>query len=163
MSTSSHFTDQTDLIVRPATNADCKRVQELVFGVLSEYGLSHDLEGTDRDLTDIEGHYIARGGIFEVIETSEGRLLGTAALYPVDSETVELRKMYFERELRGRGWGSRVLRGLIDRSRELGFKRIYLETASVLTDATRLYEKFGFERTNEVHAARSDRGYILKL
>lgn len=150
-------------MIRPATNADCQRVQDLVFGVLAEYGLASDLNETDRDLTDIEGYYTDRGGVFELIETADGRLLGTAALYPMDEQTVELRKMYFVEELRGRGWGSLMLRRLIDRSRELGFKRIYLETASVLTEATRLYEKFGFERTNETHAARSDRGYELKL
>ena len=162
MSQSSKLTD-TELKIRPATNTDCQRVQDLVFGVLAEYGLSPDVEGIDRDLTDIEGHYTSRGGIFELIETTDGRLLGTAALYPVDEQTLELRKMYFDPELRGRGWGSLMLRRLIDRSRELGFKRIYLETASVLTEATRLYEKFGFERTSETHAARSDRGYVLKL
>ena len=162
MSESSRLVDK-ELIIRPATNADRQRVQDLVFGVLAEYGLLSDVDGTDRDLTDIEGYYTGRGGVFELIETAEGRLLGTAALYPVDEETVELRKMYFERELRGRGWGSLMLRRLIDRSRELGYKTIYLETASVLTEATRLYEKFGFERTAETHAPRSDRGYVLTL
>ena len=162
MSESSRPAD-TELTIRPATNEDCQRVQELVFGVLAEYGLSPDVSETDRDLTDIEGYYSDRGGVFELIQAADGRLLGTAALYPVDDETVELRKMYFRRELRGRGWGTFMLCRLIDRSRELGFKRIYLETASVLTEAIRLYEKFGFEPTHETHAPRSDRGYLLKL
>ena len=163
MVTTSKTSAESELIVRSATNADREQVQGLVFGVLNEYGLEPDPEGTDSDLTDIEKNYIVRGGVFELIETREGRLLGTAALYPMDKETVELRKMYFDKELRGRGWGSLMLRRLIDRSRELGFKRIYLETASVLTDATRLYEKFGFVQTQETHAARSDRGYVLDL
>jgi len=155
--------DDANLIVRPASNADCVRIQSLVFGVLAEYGLSPDIEDTDRDITDVEEHYIARGGVFEVIETSDGRTLGTTGLYPVNRDTVELRKMYFERELRGRGWGKRMLSRMIDRARELGFKEIYLETASVLTDAIRLYEGFGFRPTSKVHAQRSDRGYVLKL
>jgi putative acetyltransferase len=163
MTSSSNVADNAELIVRSATNADRKRIEDLVFGVLAEYGLESDPEGTDSDLADIEGNYIANGGVFELIETRDGRLLGTAALFPVDEKTVELRKMYFEKELRGRGWGRRMLARLIDRSRELGFKRIYLETASVLTEATRLYEKFGFVQTDETHAARSDRGYLLEL
>jgi putative acetyltransferase len=163
MTSSSNVADNAELIVRSATNADRKRIEDLVFGVLAEYGLESDPEGTDSDLADIDGNYIANGGVFELIETRDGRLLGTAALFPVDEKTVELRKMYFEKELRGRGWGRRMLARLIDRSRELGFKRIYLETASVLTEATRLYEKFGFVQTDETHAARSDRGYLLEL
>ena len=163
MASSSNLADNSELIVRTATNADRKRIEDLVFGVLAEYGLESDPEGIDSDLADIEGNYVKRGGVFEVIETREGRLLGTAALFRINEETVELRKMYFDRELRGRGWGSRTLRRLIDRSRELGYKRIYLETASVLTEATRLYEKCGFVQTDETHAARSDRGYVLQL
>jgi GNAT superfamily N-acetyltransferase len=155
--------DETDLIVRPASNADRERIQSLVFGVLAEYGLSPDIEDTDRDLTDIEQHYVARGGVFDVIETRDGRLLGTIGLYPVDDDTVEMRKMYFDRQLRGRGWGKRMLTRAIERAREMGFKVIYLETASVLTDAIRLYERFGFKPTPKVHAPRSDRGYLLKL
>jgi putative acetyltransferase len=155
--------DDADLIVRSATNDDCERIQSLVFGVLGEYGLSPDTENTDRDISDIEKHYTARGGVFEIIETADGRLLGTIGLYPIDGVTVELRKMYFDRELRGRGWGKRMLSRMIERARDLGFKKIYLETASVLIDAIRLYERFGFRPTPEVHASRSDRGYVLKL
>jgi hypothetical protein len=34
-------------IVKTATNDDRERIQTLVFGVLAEYGLRPDLDGTD--------------------------------------------------------------------------------------------------------------------
>ncbi len=91
--------DSSDIVIRPATNADCKRVQQLVFGVLREYALELDLEGTDRDLEDLEANYTNRGGIFELLEDADGNLLGTVGLYPLDDKTIELRKMYFKKEL----------------------------------------------------------------
>src|SRR5438132_889848 len=121
-----------EIILRTATNADCKRVQALVFGVLREYDLAPDFEGTDRDIADIEAHYLKRGGIFELIEDEQGNLLGTCGLYPLTAETVELRKMYFSKNLRGRGIGKKTLQRMIETARELGFKKIYLETALVL-------------------------------
>lgn len=152
-----------EIFVRPATNADCERVQKLVFGILREYDLAPDLDGTDRDLNDLEAHYINRGGVFEIIEDAEGNLLGTCGLYPMDAETVELRKMYFDKKLRGFGQGKKTLQKMIETARASGFKKIYLETATVLKEAVHLYEKFGFQPTDIKHTPRCDQAYFLEL
>lgn len=150
--------------VRPATNADSENVKALVFGVLREYGLESDPDGTDADLSDIEANYIRAGGAFEILEDDRGNLLGTVGLFPMDETTVELRKMYFDKTLRGRGFGKKVLERMIERARGLGFKKIYLETASVLREAIGLYEKYGFEPTVEgIHSRRCDAAYFLDL
>ena len=152
-----------EIIIRRANNSDCENVQKLVFGVLGEYDLPLDTGATDRDIFDIETSYLKRGGVFEIIEDREGNLLGTVGLYPLDAETVELRKMYFAKELRGRGFGKLMLEKMIERARTLGYKKIYLETASVLREAVRLYEKYGFKPTDEKHTPRCDAAYILEL
>jgi len=155
--------DDSEIIIRTATNADCERVQRLVFGVLGEYDLQPDVQATDRDIFDIETHYLKRGGIFEILEDKQGNLLGTVGLYPLDAETVELRKMYFAKELRGRGFGKKMLEKMIEKARELGFSKIYLETASILREAVALYERYGFKPTAEIHATRCDAAYVLNL
>ena len=157
------MSDFSEITIRPATNDDCERVQALVFGVLSEYGLEPDPAGTDRDISDIEAHYMTRGGTFELIEDASGNLLGTVGLYPMNAETVELRKMYFAKTLRGRGVGRQTLQRMIDKARLLGYQRLYLETASVLKEAVALYEKFGFTQTDEKHTPRCDAAYFLEL
>ncbi len=155
--------ENAEIIIRAASNADCQRVQNLVFGVLREYGLEPDFQGTDQDIADIEAHYLKRGGIFELIEDEEGNLLGTVGFYPLTAETVELRKMYFSKQLRGRGFGKKTLARMIEKARESGFKKIYLETATVLREAVALYEKFGFVPTAEKHTPRCDAAYCLDL
>jgi len=155
--------ENVEIIIRSASNTDCVRVQNLVFGVLREYGLEPDLPGTDRDIADIEEHYIMRGGIFELLENDSGELLGTVGLYPMNAETVELRKMYFAPKFRRKGFGKKTLARMIEKARELGFKKMYLETATVLREAVALYEKFGFTRTVEKHTPRCDAAYFLDL
>ncbi len=152
-----------DINFRSATNRDSEKIKEIVFGVLHEYGLQHDSEGTDADLNDIEDCYIKRGGLFEVLETPEGEIVGTVGLYPMTEETVELRKMYFAKKARGLGLGKQTLQRMIERAVKLGFKRIYLETNSRLKEAIGLYQKFGFTETDEKHAARCDQAFILDL
>lgn len=155
----------SEIKIRPATNADCRNVQKLVFGVLSEYGLEPDLSGTDDDISDIESAYLKRGGTFEVLEDERGNLIGTVGLYPVSNEIIELRKMYFAKNLRGLGWGKKTLRRMIEKARALGYRQIYLETASVLKEAVALYRSFGFQETGggEKHALRCDQAYFLTL
>lgn len=155
--------NNSEIVIRSATNADCKRVQNLVFGILREYNLSPDLQGTDRDIADIEAAYINRGGVFEILEDADGNLLGTVGLYPINDEKVELRKMYFDKTLRGRGFGKKTLRRMIEKATVLGFKQIYLETAGVLKEAVGLYKSFGFQATAERHTPRCDQAYFLDL
>ena len=156
--------DETpEIFIRLATNEDCERVQTLVFGVLREYGLEPDPAGTDRDIADLEAHYTNRGGTFELLEDAQGNLLGTVGLYPISAETVELRKMYFSKKLRGRGVGKQTLQRTIEKARILGYKKIYLETASVLREAVALYEKSGFVPTDEKHTPRCDAAYTFTI
>lgn len=152
-----------EIAFRPATNRDGEQIKQIVFGVLREYNLEPDCAGTDADLNDIEANYIARGGLFEVLETAAGEIVGTVGLYPMTADTVELRKMYFAREIRGLGLGKAALQRMIERAAGLGFKRIYLETNTRLKEAIALYRKFGFTETDEKHAARCDQAFILDL
>ncbi|CAN5761758.1 GNAT family N-acetyltransferase [soil metagenome] len=156
--------EDSEIFIRSATNADCRNIQKLVFGVLREFGLTPEPNETDADLNDIETEYIKRGGLFEILEDKDGNLLGTVGLFPLDDETVELRKMYFDKSLRGRGFGKKMLERMIERARKSGFKKIYLETASILKEAVGLYEKYGFEPTTEgIHSERCDAAYFLDL
>lgn len=151
------------LFARRASNSDASAVKALVFGVLAEYGLKPDPPGVDSDLDDIEKNYISTGGYFELIEDAEGNLLGTVGLFPFEPGVVELRKMYFLPLLRGRGVGKVALRRMIDLASDLGFRRMTLETASVLKEAIGLYESFGFRDMPGSHSDRCDRAFFLDL
>jgi putative acetyltransferase len=154
----------SQLRIRTATNYDCESVTRLVFDVLAEFNLRGDPETTDADLKDIEANYLRRGGLFEIIEDSEGNLLGSFGLYPIDQNTCELRKMYFIPSVRGSGLGKYVLDLLLLRARELGFVRIVLETSSKLVAANRLYQQVGFKPATSDHlASRADQFYQLDL
>jgi putative acetyltransferase len=44
-----------------------------------------------------------------------------------------------------------------------GFDQIWIETASVLTEAVKLYESNGYEKATGVETARCDRVYVKSL
>jgi len=150
--------------VRNATNADRDAVRKLVFSVLAEYGLKNDPTGTDLDMDDIQASYFDRGGVFEVVEADDGRIVGTVALYPLSKGVCELRKMYLSPEARGKGLGKQLMERMLDRARSLGFTRMVLETAAPLVEAIGLYKRYGFEPTNEHKLSlRCDQAFSLDL
>jgi putative acetyltransferase len=149
---------------RPATRSDGDAIRHLVFTVLVEHGLMPDPEGIDADLADIEGSYFRAGGLFDVLVDSRHKVIGTVGLFPLGPGRCELRKMYLAAAFRGQGLGRRLLEHAIAQARELGFMRIELETAYVLTTAMKLYESFGFQPFIPAHmSARCDRAYFLDL
>jgi len=151
---------------RPATNRDIPAVQSLVFGVLRSFGLEPDLETTDADLADLEGNYAARGGYFAVLESAEGNVIGTAGIYPLAEPGVcELRKMYLDSAYRGQGLGRLLLEDALAWACAQNYRRVVLETASVLKDAIRLYESYGFQPMppSSHMASRCDQVYGMDL
>ena len=148
--------------IRPATKADQAVVRALIFAILDEYGLEPAPRTTDKDLDDIEGFYA--GGIFDVLEIEDGKIIGTVGLKREGDGDCELRKMYLKAGYRGRGHGARLLKHAIAQARELGFSRIVLQTARVLEEAIGLYTKFGFEPI-ETHSMerRCDQALALTL
>jgi putative acetyltransferase len=120
-------------------------VRDLVFTILHEFGFTPEPDGIDADLTNIEAGYHARGGAFELLVDENNQIVGTIGLFPHAHRVCELRKMYLEREYRGRGLGLKMLEHAVETARRLGFWRIELETESRLIDAIRLYRRFGFQ------------------
>jgi putative acetyltransferase len=154
----------TSTILRRANNKDCEAVKSLVFDVLREYGLRPDPAETDADLKDIEWSYFARGGTFVVLEDKDGAIIGAYGLCPLGNQTCELRKMYLHKSHRGKGLGKFLLDSALAQAKKLGFKRITLETASVLKEAIALYESYGFEKYEPEHMSeRCDQAYVLEL
>ena len=150
--------------LRPASNHDRPAVERLVFGTLREFKLAPDPAETDADLGDIEASYLRCGGCFDVLVSDAGEIVGTIGLYPVSKTTCELRKMYLDKSIRGKGHGRTLLEHALAQARKLGFTRVILETADVLQAAVALYERYGFKQYIADHkSCRCDRTYFLDL
>jgi len=85
-------------------------------------------------------------GLAFAIRGDDGGLLGVAAGYSW-AGIAELRHMWVDETLRGRGYARALLEAFIDESRKRGAKRIFV--ASYDFQAPAMYEKFGFVRVAE--------------
>lgn len=153
-----------DFLIRDWEPRDRTSSAQIISSVLADYGLNWEPLGADRDVLEIEQFYQATGGEFWVIERS-GQLVGTGAYYPISrgENAVEIRKMYFVPEVRGQGLGRFLLKELEKTIADRGFTQIWIETASVLKEAVRLYETSGYGSATGVETERCDRAYVKHL
>ena len=85
------------------------------------------------------------------IAEADGRPIGSIMLCETgDGETGQLRLFLVEKAYRRFGVGRALTQALMAKAREVGYKRLILQTASCLTDAIRMYERLGFRKDAEL-------------
>lgn len=136
-----------DFLIRTIEPTDNKSMAKIIRDTLTEFkankpGTVYFDEATDH-LSDV---FKADGSIYFVAEW-DGVILGGGGIYPTQNlpaNTCELVKLYLSAKARGRGIGKLLLGKCVDAAKELGYKKIYLETMPELIIAIPMYEKFGF-------------------
>lgn len=137
--------------LRAIRQADNSEVASVIRTVMPEFGArGPGFAINDPEVDAMFEAYSQPRAAFYVLEADDRRVVGGGGFALLtgadDSETCELRKMYFLPEARGNGHGKHVLSTCVERARELGFTRMYLETLTGMDAAMHLYERFGFEK-----------------
>ena len=98
----------------------------------------------DADLRNIEDHYLNNQGCFIVVEFGR-QIIAMGALKKIDSQTAEIKRMRVHPDYQRQGIGESVLSNLENKARNLGYKKLVLDTTDDLTAARTLYEKTGYK------------------
>jgi N-acetylglutamate synthase-like GNAT family acetyltransferase len=121
-------------------------VDEAAFRSLNEAWLTKyfRIEPKDAELfEDPVAQFIAPGGDILMLD-ADGQTVGCCALINLGEGTFEIAKMAVAETHQRRGYGELLLHAIIDRARELGARRLFIETSSQLPVAIGLYRKLGF-------------------
>jgi putative acetyltransferase len=150
--------------VRDWQERDRDRAAKVIKTVLEEYGLPWQPESADKDVIEVETAYLNIGGEFWVVEQN-ATIVGTAAYQPIarGQNAVEIRKMYLLPQIRGQGLGRYLLAQLEQAIAINKYQEIWVETASVLQEAVKLYERNCYHPASGVETKRCDLVYRKKL
>ncbi len=150
------------LNIREIQKTDNPIINNLVINTLHEFGAKGPgFASSDEELKDMYTAYQAANKQFYVVEL-DGEVLGCAGVAPLDGEEnsgiCELRKMYFDKRLRGQGAGKKLIDLCIEKAKEIGFHTMYLETIPEMKIAQNLYKSRGFDyldsaKGNTCHSA----------
>lgn len=132
-----------------------------IFRQLNEEWISHyfTLEPADLKALDHPEEYILQSGGSILLAEIGPQVVGTCALIKMPEGSYELAKMAVSPAAQGQGVGLLLGQAAIERVRELGGRRVYLESNSKLGPALALYRKLGFQdlaQPNPSPYARAD-------
>ncbi|MEM8501761.1 MAG: GNAT family N-acetyltransferase [Cyanobacteria bacterium P01_D01_bin.1] len=156
-----------DFWIRDWQVGDRDEAVHVVKTVLEEYGLGWEVSCSgcsDQDAVEVEKYYQRSGGEFWVVERDH-KIIGTGGYYPIErsQKAAEIRKMYLLPDARGYGLGRFLLTQLEQAAAKKGFLEIWVETATVLDAAVRLYERNGYQPTSGTETERCDKVYRKRI
>ncbi len=122
------FTEYTDALI------------ETDPGVLSYLRQQH----YERELEDAAPKYALPDGRLYLAVTKDGDAAGCVAMRLLDGETCEMKRLFIRPQYRGHRLGERLVNRLLADGREMGCRRMRLDTFPFLTTAIALYREMGF-------------------
>lgn len=128
---------------------------DLIRTNLKKYHL--DIPGTvyfDDNLNHLSDFYLADPARrhYIVLLDDFDRLIGGVGLAEFEffDDCCELQKLYLADEAKGAGLSYKLISLIEDKAKELGYKRMYLETHDNLAAAIHVYEKCGFKEIEKL-------------
>ena len=154
------------ITIRPIRTEEIPTVKHIILSVAySIFGFDGTLEDSIRhyeelgvldDLNDLQGHYFENGGTF-LVALESGQVIGSGALWKLDEETAELKRMWLLETYHGQGIGYRLLMQLFNFAREKGYIRVRMQTSPEQVRALEFYRRVGFY---EIPCYNNDTGEI---
>lgn len=140
---------ENTIIIRPIFNEYCQQIIDIILPIQQiEFNVPVTLDAQP-DLLDIEDFYHKSGGCFWGAFMGE-ELIGTIALINTGHNAGALRKMFVNKEHRGKelGVAQKLLEVLLQFCRDNQITDVYLGTVEMLKAAHRFYERNGFVLTD---------------
>ena len=110
-----------------------------------------DIPGTvyyDRGLDHLSEYYADPRRAYYVLLEGDvvAGSIGLAEYSYFGEDCCELQKLYVDDEFKGRGLGYKLVKYIEERAREMGYRKMYLETHTNLQTAIQLYEACGYQQ-----------------
>jgi len=129
--------------------AELEQVRRFFRNYAAWLGVDLSYQGFDEELADLPGRYSAPQGrlFYAEVDGPDGRVgAGCVGIRPYAEGIGELKRLYVDPAARGHGVGRALALAAIRAARELGFRKIMVDTLPAMRIAVKLYRELGFRR-----------------
>ncbi len=157
--------------IRDISLQDNEAIATIIRETMTEYGCvgeGYSIEDAEVDM--MYQSFAHDQSRYWVIVDDNGNVYGGGGIAPLegsDGDICELKKMYFMSDLRGQGFGKKIIELCLDEAKSLGYEKCYLETVERMTAANKLYQKYGFKpltcNMGDTGHSSCDLYYVLTL
>lgn len=139
-------------LLRPFKQEDAKGVKELILTILTKEYPFDKTAYSDSDLDKIAQVYGGTKETFFVIDENDS-VVATAGVKMDSSDQALLRRLFVDPKHRRKGYGTELIKKVIDFCRANSYKKIYFRCTDRMNDAMRLCLKNGFKETESLEVS----------
>ena len=119
-------------------------IRELFLEYAQSLGFSLCFQSFDQELAGLPGDYAPPDGML-LLATDNGQPAGCVALHTLAPDICEMKRLYVRQQFRGKGLGRELAEKIIAEARQLGYKKLRLDTVEpVMKTAVAMYRTLGF-------------------
>lgn len=120
------------------------QARELFLEYANSLGFSLCFQSFDQELASLPGGYAPPHGCL-LLATSSGQPAGCVALHKLQEDVCEMKRLYVRSQFRGKGLGRELAIKIIATARQLGYKKLRLDTVEPkMKTAVAMYRQLGF-------------------
>ena len=110
----------------------------------SQIVIDLEFQNFNKEVENLEDQYSRPEGVIYIIYNQENYPIGCFGIRKLDSSISELKRMYLKEGYRGLGFGKKMMEKAIEAGKEMGYKKMRLDTLSTMDAAIGLYKSVGF-------------------
>ena len=137
-------------IIKVVSKEHINIIRELFQEYADSLGFSLDFQNFDKELNSLPGDYAAPEGCLLLAYTGN-QVVGCVGLRKISEGICEMKRMYLREEYRGKGIGKKLANRIIQEARQIGYKRMRLDTISTMVEAIHLYKSMGFKEIEQYY------------
>ncbi len=125
-------------------------------------GVDLSYQNFDQEMASLPGAYSAPQGRLFFAEV-DGQPAGCVGIRPLSDGMCEMKRLYVSPETRGKGVGTQLALAAIKSAKEMGYRRIMLDTMPSMRMAVKLYRELGFKEAPAYYPSPVEGTMFLSL
>lgn len=131
-------------LVQPLLTEDWRRARRLVEEYAASLNVDLSFQGIAHELEHLATEYAPPTGVF-LLAREENSDLGCVGVRHFSDGVGEVKRLFVSPAARGRGVGRLLAEGIVGTAKQLGYKRLVLDTLPFMNEALVLYQSLGFK------------------